>query len=329
MTILSTIYAHYNGHMDELGIEHLRTFVAVAQERSLQAAARLRGHSRTTFARHLAELREALGAPVLLERAPGQRVGVLTAPGEILARRAQAMLDQWDRWWITTRDALAQAAGAVRVGTLAGSFDLIAELLADLRAGQPELALRIVEYPEHQLIEAVQDGVVDLGFGTLGFGTAGPEEIPRLTFERLGPLPWAVIVPRSQADRFAEQVSLVDLAGVPMVVPREGPARLRIERAFAEHLQGPLVLEPAFEVGSTPRLVDMVARGFGPALVSQFRLAFLPEDVVSRPLVDGPSPLLAGVYARTGATLPEATRTLVEAARVRFAELSREPATSC
>jgi DNA-binding transcriptional LysR family regulator len=68
----------------------------------------------------------------------------------------------------------------------------------------------------------------------------------------------------------------------------------------------------------------MVARGFGPALVSRFRVGFAPRNVVALPLLDGPAPLVAGVFTRRGAVLPEAARTLIDQARERFAALTKD-----
>jgi DNA-binding transcriptional LysR family regulator len=117
-------------------------------------------------------------------------------------------------------------------------------------------------------------------------------------------------------------VRLRDLDGVPLVVTRVGPARERLEREFAQYRTGPLVLNAAFEVGSTPRVVEMVARGFGPAVVSRFRLSFLPPGVEVRPLRDGPAPLMAGVFRRRDAHPTAVTTELVDRARRRFRALS-------
>lgn len=271
--------------------------------------------------RYLAEIQDAFDSPELMDRAPGQRVGVLTAQGEELARRCRAMLEHWESWASQTHDAVGRDRDALRVGTLPGSFDLIADALTDLRRRRPELALRVVEYPDERLLEAMAQGEVDLGFGTL----SAEGVPPRLTYTPLGPLPWVVIMPQEWAPRFSARLRLRDLDGVPLVVTRSGPARRRLERYFAEYGDGPLTLNPAFEVGSTPRLVEMVARGFGPALVSRFRVAFVPSNVVVRPLLDGPAPLSAGVYTRRGAALGKLARDLIATARRRFKTLSRKP----
>jgi DNA-binding transcriptional LysR family regulator len=287
----------------------------------MQAAARRGDRSRATVMRVLTQLERAFGVAALLERAPGQRIGVLTPEGEELQRRARAIVQQWDEWKVATRDALARQHAALRIGTLPGSFDLIAEPLSELRAQHPELALRVTEYSDDRLLDAIRSGAVDLGFGTVT-----PSVAPaRLTVEVLGELGWSVIVPRTMAARFGASVRLRELHGVPMIVLSQGPARERIESAFAEAEGGPFVLDAAFEVGSTPRIVELVARGFGPAIVSRFRLAFLPPEVVVRPLVDGPPPLRAGVLRRRGATPSAAATHLLALARARFTELATTP----
>lgn len=291
---------------------HLEAYLELVAHGSIQAAAQATGRSRATYQRYLEELRDAFDAPVLIRRAPGQRQGVVTAAGAELARRAAVILRRWDQWIATTRDAIAEAEHSLRVGALAGSFDLIADLLAELHRELPEVPLKVVEYPGDRIVDAVLTGDVDLGFGPLD-----PEGVPKaLRFVALGPLPWAVIVPEGDADRFPDPLELADLDGVPLVVHRAGPARDRIERQFQD-----LTLNAAFEVESTPRIVEMVRRGFGPAVVSRFRLAFLPEGVAVRRLAGGPKPLTAGVFMRRSLRLAGPTELLLDRARARFAEL--------
>lgn len=307
---------------EDLELADLVAFVELSEHRSIQGAARAAGGSRATYQRRLERVRQALlpeHAPAqLLRRAPGQRQGVLTPEGEILAARARVMLAYWARWRVATRDALAGLGSALRVGTLPGSFDLIADILAALRKSEPDLQMQVIEYPDERLLEALRAGEVDLGFST-----AEAARTPKgLTFRTLGPLPWAVILPAASASRYGSKMRLADLDGVPLVVTRAGPARERLEREFAHYASGPLVLNAAFQVGSTPRVVEMVARGFGPAVVSRFRVAFLPAGVEVRPLVDGPAPLTAGVFTRTGTRPSAAARRLLSAAQTRFAELA-------
>lgn len=303
---------------DEPSLEDLRAFLEIAERRSIQAAARRDGRSRATYVRLLQRLERGFEVDALLERAPGQRQGLLTPQGAELVRRARGILRAWDDWRVSTRDALAGRRRALRIGALPGSFDLIAEPLSDLRARHPGLVLRVAEYEDEALVQAIRGGDVDLGFATIERERAQAG----LTATVLGELSWAVILPRALAGRFSATMRLHELDGVPLVVLRSGPVRERIERSFAEHQGGALALDAAFEVGATPRVVELVARGFGPAIVSRFRLAFLPKDVVARPLLDGPPPLRAGVLHRRGAALSSDAADLLALARSRFAELA-------
>ncbi len=304
-------------HYESPTLADLEAFLEVVERRSIQAAARATGRSRATYMRVLQTLQQAFDAPELLQRARGQRQGVLTPAGLELARRARLQLRGWARWNVLTRDALQRIRRSMRLGTLAGSFDLLADILVELRQAEPDLALQVVEYPDDRLLDAVDAGQVDLGFGTLD-----PQGVPpRLSFESLGPLPWAVIVPAGWG-ALPARVRLADLDGVPLVITRVGPARERLEREFALYRSGPLVLNAAFEVASTPRVVEMVARGFGPAVVSRFRLSFLPHDVEVRPLRDGPAPLMAGVFSRRDAHPTPIITELIARARRHFQALS-------
>jgi DNA-binding transcriptional LysR family regulator len=99
--------------------------------------------------------------------------------------------------------------------------------------------------------------------------------------------------------------------------------RAEIERRFVEHDGGPYFLNAVAEVESTPRLVDLVARGFGIGLVSRLRLSFLPPSLVVRPLIDGPAPLRAGIFLRRGVEPSALERELISRARQRFLELTK------
>lgn len=298
--------------------DHLRAFLEIADTRSIQAAARAHGRSRATYGRLLGDLEAAFGGLELLRRAPGLRSGTLTPAGEELAQRARLLLRHWEQWLVSTRDALDLRQRAVRVGALAGTLDLISDLLVELRRADPTLPVHMVEYGDDELQAGVQGGDVDLGFGTLD-----PAGVPSpLRFEQIGELHWVLILPGEQRARWPAQVHLRELDGEAMVIPRAGPARAALDRAFADFPGQPLHLHAVAQVGSMPRVVEAVARGFGVAIVSHFRAAFLPEGVEVRALEGGPPPLIAGAYVRASDVVVGAGAELLARARARFTELS-------
>lgn len=297
----------------------LEAFLEIVEHGTILGATRATGRSRATYQRYLQELRDTFEAPELLERAPGQRQVGITRAGAELERRARVILRHWDRWLATTRDALAETSQTLRIGTLAGSFDLFADILVAMRAETPDANITVTEISASELLDAILRGDVDLGFGTRD--ADGPP--PPLRFESFGALPWALILPKAWKDRLPDPVPLRSLDGVGLVLPKHGPGRARIEQHFASAGDAPLTLAAAVEVESTPRIVDVVARGFGPAIVSQFRLGFLPKGVLARRLIGGPKALTAGVYRRRGRSTKRA-QALVRLAKARFHDLTEQ-----
>ncbi|MCA9688795.1 MAG: LysR family transcriptional regulator [Nannocystaceae bacterium] len=308
---------------DTITRAHLETYLDIVDHGSIQAAARVRERSRATCGRYLADLEALFDGAVLVQRAPGQRTITLTPSGEELARRIRTFLHHWDRWLVSTRDALSRARKGVRLGVVVGAFDLLADVLADMRSNDPGLPLHVVEYADDDLLAGVGSGEIDLGFGTLD-----PQGVPRhLQFHAIGPLPWVVIVPTPIAKSFGPRLRLADLDGRPMVVARSGPARESLEQHFANYEGRPLTFNPACEVNSTPRIVDAVARGFGIAIVSRFRASFPRPGVSIRELVDGPEPLTAGAFTRKGSRLSASARALLQRATTHFHTLDARAAT--
>jgi DNA-binding transcriptional LysR family regulator len=304
--------------MEMLPRGQLEAFLEIVDHGSLQAAGRATGRSRATYGRLLAELESTLGGVALLERSPGQRAVRLTPAGAELEVRARSFLARCDRWVAETRDALVTEAPRVRVGAVGGSFDLIADLLGELAGHGPDARVESIELPGGRLVDAVLRGEVDLGFGPAELGALPAD----LAFEGLGPLTWSVIVPAARAAEFPASVPVGRLEREAMIVTRSGPAREVVERCFARAVGGPFALRAAHQVESTPRIVDLVARGLGVAIVSGFRIAFLPPGVVVRALEGGPAPLVAGVLTRRDRRLGSDARWLLARARARFEALT-------
>lgn len=296
----------------------LEAYLEVIDAGSIQTAAKQSGRSRATYHRHLSDLQDSLGGAELLQRRPGQRQVLATPAGLALEVRARAILARWDQWQAETKEALSLAQRSVRIGALSGAFDLLADLVMQVAKGHPPGTFTLVEYPSGSLRPAVATGSVDFAVGT-----AGAEGLERnLRFDEVGPLPWSVIVPAHRAHAFADPLSLVDLHEVPMVVPRSGPTRTLLQRCFEAHPEGPLSLVSTVEVESTPRMVDMVAKGFGPAIVTRFRLQFLPQQGVQiRALKDGPAPLVAGIYTRRGVKLSALAQEMLQTMRAALQEV--------
>ncbi len=153
-----------------LNWDDLHTFLAIARQGTLSAAARELGLTQPTMGRRLAALEDRLGAR-LLQRRPGRYV--LTPLGESVlanAERIEAEILDAERRIAGRDEAIAGVVRLTTVDTLAASIvapalaavqavhpDLVVELAPDTRAlslskREADIALRMTRFEGHQII---------------------------------------------------------------------------------------------------------------------------------------------------------------------------------
>lgn len=142
----------------ELGIKLLRTFVAVATERSFTAAAQLVDCSQGIVSMRVRTLERRLGVCLFFRTRLNVR---LTPTGEDLLPKVRAILGQHDQLFL---DAQNQAvAGPVRVGVVEGfGASLLAELPERVCARYAAVELEVVCDFGAGLQQALEAGHLDL-----------------------------------------------------------------------------------------------------------------------------------------------------------------------
>ncbi|RZL99723.1 MAG: LysR family transcriptional regulator [Variovorax sp.] len=151
--------------MRDLDLTSLRLFVATCDHRNI-ARAGLQAHiGASAISKRLAQLEEAVGAP-LLER---QRRGVVpTAAGELLLGHARALLAASDRLARDMADHGRGVKGQVRV---LASLSAIAEFLPDDIAAflqhpdHADIRVDIAEGPTSEMARSIREGLAPLGVG--------------------------------------------------------------------------------------------------------------------------------------------------------------------
>jgi DNA-binding transcriptional LysR family regulator len=148
-----------------MDLRRLRYFVAVAEERNFRRAAERLNISQPPLSQQIHTLEEELGAPLFIR---DRRSVALTAAGEVLLRRARAIL-------ASVESAAAEAArvGRGEVGCLVISFMSAAMLgrltgaLGEFRMARPGVEVQLRQLPPKEQIAAVAAGHVDAGFLSL------------------------------------------------------------------------------------------------------------------------------------------------------------------
>ena len=154
--------------MIDIDTKLVRSFLAVASERSFSSAARITGCSQATMSQRIQALEEQLGAR-LFERK--RRGAVLTAAGGELLPSAEALVDLHDR--IVGRAHSKRVAGSVRLGVAeCQAAPLLPKLLKHTYVTYEAVELAVLCQQSWLLQEAIRNNTIDLAVVAL------LEEIP-------------------------------------------------------------------------------------------------------------------------------------------------------
>lgn len=124
----------------------IQAFLAVAEEGSLSAAARVLNASQPTLGRQIRTMETALGATLFVRKARGL---ALTETGEALLAPAEAMRRAMGEITLAAAGRESQLQGTVRITASENvSQSILPPILADIRQKAPEIALELVPTDE-------------------------------------------------------------------------------------------------------------------------------------------------------------------------------------
>lgn len=240
-------------------LRHLRSLVAVADERHFTRAAASIPIAQSALSQHVRKLEQELGVP-LVDRTT-RRVA-LTPAGERLATAARRAMHELDgaRQELEAGRELVHGRLAIGVTAAAGAFDL-AGLLAEVQAARPGVELLVREGLSADLAAALRRDELDLAFVT----RLQSEDVAGLDLERVSVEPLVAVVPTGHRLAGRRRVRLRDLDGERFIaLPRSATVRRAVDGAArAEGLS----LRVAFEVGDAARVRELVRVGLGVAVL--------------------------------------------------------------
>lgn len=218
-----------------LKLSQLRLIAAIDRHRQMVHAAQALGVTQPAASRSLADIERLLGAP-LFERNP--RGMTPTAAGEIVARRAQAMLTGLSDLGRELEEIQGGLSGAVRVGAVTGpALGCVVPALRRLKAAAPRVEVAVEVAPSTALLAMLDQGTLDFLLARIPAGHVaqglrieqGVRETVRCLVRGAHPL----------AGRAG--VSIAEAAAFPWVLQDRGaPIRAAVEQAlWAEGLDPP------------------------------------------------------------------------------------------
>ncbi len=292
-------------------LNHLRCFVAVAEELNFGRAAARLNMTQPPLSRQIQLLEHHVGTR-LLERS--SRQVRLTAAGRGFLPEAARILRLADEAAVNARRLAAGAAGSLAVGfTASVGYRLLPLLVKQLRARCPGLHLTLREMVTSAQLEALDARQIDLGL------LRPPVEHRDLVTRPGLAEPLVLALPETAARDWPRQPTLKSLHRQPFLMYSPFEARYfhhlvdgLLERAGV----APDIVEHVTQIHS---MLALVRAGLGVALVPESAAMLRPEGVVYRPIrttparpvslllawrKDNDNPVLAGISASLAEWLP-------------------------
>ena len=197
----------------------LRTLRAVADHRTLTAAAAALYLTPSAVSQQLAALEQEVGHQLLVRDGRGVR---LSAAGEILVRHSNAVLAQLERAEAELAAYGTGAAGEVTVASFAtGIAAVVAPAMVSLARTAPGIRMRVRDAEGDESLTMVLDGHADLAVA-VEYRGAPREDDERLSRVPLYAEPFDAVLPRGHRLAGGVRVNVPDLADEPWVGPYPG-----------------------------------------------------------------------------------------------------------
>src|SRR3954469_4379207 len=261
----------------DVQIGQLRCFLAVAEHRHFTRAARELGLAQPSVSAQVRSLEHDLGGE-LFHRMKGNVT--LTPAGETLLPFARRILADVDAAASEVSDVGALARGRISLGaTPSLAATLVPPVLARFHAAHPGIALALREAGSGDLVNALEQGIVDVALVILPVRHDVLEPQPLLREELV------VAVSRQHPLASRRTIAMTDLRDVPLVMFREG-YDLRSATEAACRAAG---FAPTFAVegGEMDGVLRLTAAGLGAAIVPS--LVVEPRTALHAIRVSGPA----------------------------------------
>jgi len=242
-----------------MDLKQLRYFITVAEELSFSKAAQRLHMSQPPLSQQIKALEDEMGVALFVRN---RREVRLTEAGTVFLRESRSLLEQFRTAVNVTIRAGHTHVGTLRIGVAtSGLMSVMPRLLDLLRAGFPEVEVRISDMQSDDQVSAIAQGALDIGIVHVR-----PERMD-LARHPVVSEPLALVLPEGHAQAGRPDLKLADLADEPMVA---------LARDF-----GPIVFDAMIAAcgvaGFSPRIrhtarspftiFQMVRMGFGYALV--------------------------------------------------------------
>lgn len=245
----------------------LGVFLAVAEHKSISAAAKACHVTQPTVSMQMKELSESVGLP-LYEQIGKQLY--LTAAGEAVAETARLMGEEWSRLQQTIDAMKGHRKGRLRVTITSTAEYFVPRIVGGFCQAYPEIDISLEILNRDGVLQRLRQNADDLYIMSMP-----PTDI-QLEQHVFLENPLVVIAPASHRLARKRKLSYADIKNEPFILREPGAATRRASNAhFQKHRFSPKV---RLELGSNEAIKQAVAGKLGLGVLSQHALATAPED---------------------------------------------------
>jgi LysR family transcriptional regulator, positive regulator for ilvC len=242
------------------GHQELSVFLHLADSLHFGRTAQALNMSPSALTRSIQRLEDELGQP-LFQRS--KRRVALTRAGEIFRDHARAQVAAYARLQEALATESLAPTGELRIAcTVTACHSVLPKLLARCRDRYPGIHLQLSTSDAARCMQGLENDEVDFAV------VPEPDRpAPELRFVRLAHTELAFIAPASDADLVRRaQLGGPHWNGLPVILPRRGLERQRIDAWLEQHKARPEVYA---EVDGNEAILAMVALGCGVGVVPE------------------------------------------------------------
>ena len=257
----------------KLSSEDLRTFLALAEEKSFTRAAARCNKSQSAFSSRIRVLEEMLGAR-LFDRTT--RSVELTVEGKIFAESARQLFSEFTDMVDNFRDYAARRKGRVSIAALPSvSSAWLPMIFRRFRQANPGIELALTDTISERCLDLVRSGGVDIAITS---ATLGEDDLDSVMLAREG---FFLVHPRDHPLAVLDKVDIGDLVDHDFVhLITNSSVRAQVDAALH-----PRTVRTTLELRYLETVATMVAAGMGITLVPGLTLHhFRDRDLVIRPI---------------------------------------------
>jgi len=290
-----------------LELRHLLALVAVTETGTFSQAAEQLGYTQSAVSQQIGSLERIVGTP-LFQRLGGPRPVRLTPAGEILLTHARAVLARISSASADLRALASGDQGQLRVGTMPSvGTKVLPHLLATFRADWPGIEIVLREARDCAgLIRAVEAGDIDVTFIDIGLYETGPLEVRPVLDD-----PMVFLAPTGSPEASRAQVSITDIAHLPMIGTRNVGCREIIDEAFRHAPVSPIYV---FRSDDHPTIQGLIGSRLAYGVLPLLAVNEDDPEVAVIPIRPEPTPRRLGVAWHPERRPPPALMPFVETA---------------